>query len=79
MATATYKTKDQHWQNETTIYWFDVEFKDQDFDDSVYGVSDCGGTLTVVDCDGAPVDYNQQEHDLVAAACVVTDEMVKEH
>lgn len=26
MTTVSYLTKDQNWQDESTIYWFEVEF-----------------------------------------------------
>lgn len=48
MSGATYIAKDQNHQDETTIYWFDVEGE-------VYGVAESEGTQTVVGCDGAGI------------------------
>ena len=40
---------DQHWAEECTNYWFDVNGEN-------YAVSDCNGVLRLLDCDGCPVE-----------------------
>jgi len=66
---ATFTEKDQNWQNEQTIYWFDV-------DGETYGVSESGPHSQILDCDGCPVNTgdakNQYLEDLKE---LVTDEL----
>lgn len=48
---------DQHWRDETSIYWFDVEYFDYD-DEVCYeqlGLSDTSGDQNVVDSDNVPL------------------------
>lgn len=49
MRTAEFIGKDNHRQNKTTNYWFTVNGED-------YAVSDCNGELSLLDCDGYPID-----------------------
>ena len=64
---ATYTTKDQNWNDETTTYWFDV-------DGETYGVVDAGHDgKSVVDCDGVPSD------DYTADQFEITEEMINDY
>jgi len=49
MTTAKYLTTDHNTPDQTTIKWFDV-------DGETYGLSDHNGDVTIVDCDGCPVN-----------------------
>ena len=49
MANIKFIEKDQIFQNETTNYWFEI-------DGESWAISDCNGMLTLLDCDGAPVE-----------------------
>lgn len=64
---ATYLTKDQNWQNESTTYWFDM-------DSEMYGIVE-GEGAGAVDCDGCPIDYNDALRAEVERECVVEDWM----
>ena len=79
MAKATYTSKDQNWQDEATIYWFQIDGHDHNsglsFDDDQYGICESGPGADVVDSDGAPVDYNESLKLCVQRLCVVTDDM----
>lgn len=79
MAQATFTSKDQHWQDEATVYWFELTGDDHNsgksFDADVFGIRESGPDATVVDSDGAPVDYNESLRRCVQRLCVVTDEM----
>ena len=59
-----YLGKDQNIQDETTVYWFDI-------DGETYGVAECGGQSQVLDCDGAPLVDNYTDE----LGLFVTDEM----
>ena len=54
--------KDQNWQNEQTIYWFD-------FDGENYGISDINGYLQLLDYEGYPIedcnDFNGVKEKLI--------------
>jgi len=67
-----YSSKDQNYQDETTIYWF------KDESNVFYGIADCNGKLTALDCDGMPIDYNNYLRDKVLSECVITEEMKAE-
>lgn len=60
---------DQNWQDETTIYWFENENGEQ------YGVSDCNGHQTIVDCDGYPVNTSDAVNIHLPSDLIVTEEM----
>jgi hypothetical protein len=79
MANAQFTSKDQVWAEEATIYWFTVNGNDYksgiDFDGDVFGVRESGPDSSVVDCDGAPLDYNENTLRAIERLCVVSDEM----
>jgi hypothetical protein len=61
--------KDQNWQNEQTVYWFDV-------DGETYGVSEQPLDVAVVDCDGCPVNLGDAKNaHLRNLPGLVTDEL----
>jgi len=63
-------TKDQNLADETTVYWFDVDGEE-------FGVSDCNGEKTVVDCDGCPVNLGDAKNAHIKYLHEnVTDEMI---
>lgn len=66
--TATYKSKDQHWQDEATVYWFDM-------DGETYGIRESGGQSTVLDADGCPMTPGDAITRRVEYTCVVNDVM----
>ncbi len=45
--------KEQDWANETTRYWFDVDGED-------YCIADQNGDLTLLDCDGCPIQSEEK-------------------
>lgn len=53
--TVTLSSKDKNWQNEQTIYWFNVG-------DEKYGVSDINGNLSVLFDNGENVETNDKEY-----------------
>ncbi|QHJ82615.1 MAG: hypothetical protein [Bacteriophage sp.] len=61
---ATFTTKDQNFNDGTTIYWFEVECES-------FGVveSECGNR-EVVDCDGCPSD------EYTADQFIITEDML---
>lgn len=68
MTIAKYMSKDQHWQNETTIYWFEL-------DGQTVGISESGPESAPVDSEGYRIDSNEWLARSVTRACIVTDEM----
>lgn len=64
-----YKTKDQNWADQTTTYWFENE------DGEMFGIVEGGHDSDVIDCDGMPIDYNEQLKNTVKEQCIVTEEM----
>ena len=76
---AEYNGKDQHWQDETTVYWFTLSGTDygtgHEFQNDQYGVADCNGNETIVDCDGASLTDGDGETVAVRNSVSVTDEM----
>ena len=54
--------KDQNWQNGSTNYWFDV-------DGETYAICDEAGQLSLLDCDGCPID-ECNDHDNVKDALI---------
>lgn len=74
---ATFTTKDHNHTDETTIYWFDISGSSDRVDEgSQYGVSDCNGEQTIVDCDGCPVppEYALELKNVL----IITDEMIND-
>lgn len=66
---ATYMSKDQNWQNESTTYWFDVVGE-------IYGVVESGQGGIVVNCDGCPVNTDDNKNARLRPLInLVTDEM----
>ena len=55
MNSITHTSTDQNWQDETTIYWFNV-------DGDEYGVADCNGEKTILDSDGSPVNTDDHKN-----------------
>ena len=76
---ATYTSKDQNWQDETTIYWFEISGDDTgtgaSFDAQVFGIAESGGDDTVVDCDGSPCTEGDAVTIAVRNVAIVTDDM----
>ena len=79
MATATYTTKDQNWQDETTTYWFEVDGHDNgtgmSFENQVFGIAESGNDNTVVDCDGSPCTEGDAATIAVRKVSIATDDM----
>lgn len=65
---AIYLGKDQNWTDESTTYWFDRSGAE-------YGVVESGGEAYIVDSNGLHLDQGGSFAALIAAECVVTDEM----
>ena len=74
-----YMTKDQNWQNETTIYWFELTGTDYgsgiEFDGHKLGVAEIGSDTYIVDADGTPIPYRDCDEIALRKHLVVTDEM----
>jgi len=68
MTSAKFLSKDQHWQTETAVYWFDM-------DGQVVGISESGAESAPVDSEGYPINSNEWLARSVTSACIVTDEM----
>lgn len=64
-------TTDQNFADETTIYWFKGNGE-------TYGVSDCHGYQTIVDCDGCPVNTDDAVNVHLLTDLVVTNEMMNQ-
>jgi len=79
MTTANYISKDQHFQNASTTYWFILDGTDygtgKTFESEEFGIVDCNGKKSVVDVDGAPV-ANEYTAAIVLRDCKITDEMI---
>lgn len=79
MATAQFISKDQNWQDESTIYWFKLDGADHGtshtFDGAVFGIWESGPTAAVLDADGCPLTEGDGITIAVRRACVVTDEL----
>jgi len=76
---ARYLTKDQNWQDETTIYWFELTGTDYgtgvEFDGQTFGVAESGPDSMIVNADGAPLVDGDHEEIAVRKHCLVTDEL----
>ena len=68
MKTITYESKDQNYQDETTIYWFNV-------DGELWGISDTNGERKLVDFENYPYDDSQLFDEL---SNMITEEMVQD-
>ncbi len=57
-------TKDQIWQDETTIYWYQLDGYspafDVAFDEAVFGIADQCGVETIVDSEGYPINPSKE-------------------
>lgn len=73
---AEFTTKDQNYQDETTIYWFEIMESSSTWigQGEIFGVSDCNGELTILDCDGCPV--GQEYHEKLKSVLIITEEMI---
>lgn len=66
---AHYIGKDQAWADDKTIYWFDVCGEE-------YGVSEQAGEISIIDCDGCPVNTDDGKNiELKCLVDFVTDEI----
>jgi len=65
MANAIYISKDQNWQDEETVYWFQIEGEDYGtgaiFRGETFGVVESAGDTIFVDSEGYPIDGNGNE------------------
>lgn len=79
MATATFIEKDQNWQSETTIYWFELSGEDRgtgiEFDGETFGIAESGPDSRVVDSEGAPLAEGDHQAIAVRNTAQVTDEI----
>lgn len=78
MATATFIEKDQNWQDQTAIYWFELIGEDYgtgiEFEGETFGIAESGGASRVLDCDGCPLTNGHEE--LAVRRCAkVTDDL----
>lgn len=66
MVIVEYNGRDQNWQDETTIYWFILNGKDYGtgvtFDNSIYGLADNNGDITLLDSEGYPIVKDSGEY-----------------
>ena len=76
---ATFISKDQNFQDEQTIYWFNVEGTKNNDEDGVWGVFQSGGETGLVDCDGCPCNTDDSHIAEVFRACDVTEEMINDY
>ena len=70
--------KGQNWQDEITTYWFSLAGTDIDTGcelGGIYGVADCNGEETIIDCDGSPMTPGDWKTIAVKKYAVVTDEL----
>ena len=58
--TVKHISTDQNWQDECTVYWFTVGNNERPLNDEQvsgkYAISDSYGSVTLLDCDGCPID-----------------------
>ena len=78
MAQATYISKDQNWQDETTTYWFELTGTDYgtgyEFNGEKYGVVE-DDSMDYVDEDGTPINWSDNRGVAVRNTVYVTDEI----
>jgi hypothetical protein len=72
-----FKSKDQNWEQEATIYWFELTGSDfgTEFDADMFGVSESGGESRILDCEGAIIKVGDSVEKAVKRHCIVTNEM----
>lgn len=71
---ATYFAKYQDFQNEQTVYWFEVEHSDSTLSGE-YGLVDDNGERFLIDCEGYRCSDDFQYTDILDSL-VVTEEMI---
>lgn len=74
---ANYIAKDQNQQDETTVYWFNVNHSDDDLSGE-YAVADNNGFKRLLDCDGCPCTDDHHFNEILES-CVITDEMINDY
>lgn len=78
-ATATFVCHDNIWQNETTVYWFELRGIDRgtgiEFDGQTYGIAESGPETSVLDADGCPLTEGDGITIAVRRAAQVTDDL----
>jgi hypothetical protein len=74
-----FKTKEQDWENEATIYWFELNGTDYgtgcEFDNEWVGVCESNGESMILDRYGCPATPGDNIEMAATCHCVVTDEM----
>lgn len=71
MAKIKFVEKDQVWQNERTNYWFTVNSES-------FAVSDQNGELTLLDCDGCPIEKCNDHNNVLEALIPEYKKHIKE-
>ena len=71
---ADFTSKDNNYQDENTIYWFDVsgEFNGE------YGVCNHNGDLSIVDNECYPIELDTYTSNFLLDLCVITEDMKAE-
>lgn len=72
-AKAAYSHKDQSWQDQQTVYWFEIENEEGEIEG--FGICEDDTGARPLNEDGYPIDYNETLARRVMEACTVTDEM----
>jgi len=82
MATATFNSKDQDWNNGSTTYWFEISGTDYgtgtdfaEFEGELFGVCESGSEVKILDNDGAPLTAGDRLTIAATNCARVTDEM----
>lgn len=79
MTQATFKSKDQNWQDGTTTYWFAMAGTDngtgKQFDGERFGIVDEAGIFSVVAEDNIPVQ-NEYLSTIVLRECKITQKLL---
>jgi len=74
-ATAVFLEKDENSQDQTSVYWFEIQSDDYRVESGEYGIAVCNGESTPLNEDGAPIDYNEIERAAVLALCEIPSEV----
>lgn len=69
---AEFISKDQNFQNEETVYWFNVKFDDESM---VLGVAESCGESVIIDEDSCPIAGNWFESAVSSLPDMVTEDM----
>lgn len=78
MIQATFHSKVQNWENQSTTYWFTLNGADYGldfFENDILGIVHCEGQESVVNRDGIPIDHTWTTQ-IILKICEVTDEMI---